>query len=603
MILYFGDYTLKGYGGHFVKVNLSAGEIEVIETPKDFIELIGGKMFAAKYFYENVSVSDPLSPDNVLLIAIGPACGTKVPMASKVGFYFLSPLTNYFGESYMGGNFMAEMKWAGIDAFLIYGRSEKPVYIYAHDTSVEIRDASSIWGTDTHKAEDMIKEDIGYKDACVATIGQAGENLVKFAVVSHNYGSIRRESKAGRMGAGAVMGSKRLKGIAVAASEKDVDVYDSDVVLTAVKSILTKISKDPKIGAATYRKYGTPATLFYGLNKGFFPSHYFTKGGSDFEEELNPDNFREKYYDHNLACYNCPFSCGKYIKVKEGKYAGLEGKHPEYETIYAFGGQNEVGSYDAIAKINEVCDLYGIDTIEAGNVLALLAYATEKGRINGDDLKFGDVDAIIKLLNDITFRRGLGDKLAEGVKRFSELMGIEDLAIHSKGLAPPGYDPRVLRFMAFEYAVNNRGADHLRMTAYAFELSGRLNQPTLEEKISYLVNVEDRLIIFDSLVLCRFARYVYEWDDIIQILYGLTGRKYRVEELREKANYARTLIRKFNLKRGLNPERDDDISERFYNEVIKFSGTEYKITREEVKTMVKFYYKFRGWNEEGYPRN
>ena len=594
---------MYGYGGHIIKINLTSGNIDVEETPKGFINNLGGKVYAAKYFYEYVNVKDPLDPMNILLITIGPASGTKFPMASKTGFYFVSPLTGYFGESYMGGNFMADMKWAGIDAFIIYGRSDKPVYIYAHDIEIEIRNADDIWGLNTHDSEERIKENIGVKDSSVATIGQAGENLVRFANISHNYGPKRRESKAGRMGGGAVMGSKRLKGIAVVASDKKVDIYNPDIILATIKEGINRLAKDPTVGTITYRKYGTPATLFPGLSRGFFPSHYWSKGGSDFEEKLDPDKIREKYYVHNLACYNCPFSCGKYIKIGSGKYNGLEGKFPEYETIGAFGGLNEVSRYDEIAKLNELCELYGLDTIETGNVIALLAYAVEKGRLNIDGIKFGDADMIMKLIHNITFRNGIGDKLAQGVKRFSEEAGISDLAIYSKGLSPPAYDPRILKAMAFEYAVNNRGADHMRMTGYSWELSGRLDKLTTKEKVVFLVDVEDRLIIFDSLILCRFSRYLYWWDDIIRMLYGLTGKKYSVYMLRGKANDTRTYIRKFNLRQGLNPEVDDDLNKRFYNEKIVFKGVEYKIVREEIREMVKTYYILRGWNEKGYPTN
>jgi len=592
---------LRGYGGHIVKVNLSSGRVEVLDTPKDFINCIGGKVYAAKYFYENVNVRDGFDPSNVLLIATGPANGTKVPMASKVGFYFLSPLTGYFGESYMGGDFTAFMKWAGIDAFIIIGKSDKPVYIYAHDSNVEIRDASSIWGLNTHEAEKLIRENIGFEDASIITIGQAGENLVKFACISHNFGSKRRESKAGRMGGGAVMGSKKLKGIAVVSSRKDVDVFDSNELLTIVNDVLTRIYKDPRSGLSNYRRYGTPGSLFYALNAGYFPSHYFTKCGSEFEEEYNPDEIANKFYDHNLACINCPFACGKYVKVKEGEFSGFEGKHAEYETIFAFAGLTEISKYEYVLKINELCDLYGLDTIETGNVIALLLYAIEKGRVKINNYRFGDFNAIIKLIDDIAFRRGLGDKLAEGVKRFSELMGIQDLAIHVKGLSPSGYDPRVLKSMALEFAVNNRGADHLRMTAYAFELTGRLKGMNTREMVRYLVEAEDRMIIFDSMILCRFARFIYEWRDLIRVLKAITGIKYSIDKLRDLANYSRSLIRLFNIDRGLKPEIDDDLHRRFYDEKAVFRGKEYSLSRDEVKRMIEYYYEFRGWDKRGRP--
>lgn len=596
---------LYGYGGNIIKINLSTHRITVERTPHDFIDLIGGKGYASKYFHENLNNIDPLSPDNIILIATGPASGTRIPIASKIGFYFVSPLTNFFGESYMGGKIMADMKWAGIDAFIIYGKSDKPVYIYAHDTDVEIRDARDIWGLDTHESETRICEDVGLKDLSVAVIGPAGENLVRFANVSHNHGTNNRESKAGRMGAGAVFGSKKLKGIAVAASERKVEVHNSDIVSTIVKEVLTKISRDPVgTGAKNYRTYGTPGMLFYALNMGFFPSHYFRVGGSIYRDELDPDNLKDNYYDHNVACFNCPFSCGKYTVVKSGEFAGVETKGPEYETIYAFGGLNDINRYDAIAKINELCDLYGLDTIETGNVISLLLYANEAGRLSIDNASFGDIDWILNVIRKIAYRDGIGDKLAEGVKRFSEEMNIEDLAIHVKGLSPAGYDPRVLKYMAFEYCVNNRGADHLRMTAYAYEATGRLQKiDGIENRIKFLVDVEDRNIIADSLILCRFSRFIYGWDEIIKIIYGITGINYDVKSLKEKANFIRTLIRKFNIRQGLNPVRDDRLSSRFYRETIKFGDEIFRITEEEVEDMVKIYYKLRGWDDRGHPSN
>jgi|Deesub1362B_J571_1020462.scaffolds.fasta_scaffold00005_361 aldehyde:ferredoxin oxidoreductase len=595
----------NGYGGKIIKIDLSREKVIVEDTPMKILKkYIGGKGFAAKYLYDNLDNIDPLSPENILIIAVGPASGTKIPIAAKIGFFFKSPVTMIFGESYMGGNIMAEMKWAGVDAIIIRGRASKPVYIYIHDGDAEIRDASEVWGLSTHESEDRIKEDIGDNSASVAVIGPAGENLVRYANVSHNHGPKVRESKAGRTGAGAVMGSKKLKAIAVKAGERKVDVYDSDVVSTLVKEVLTMVSKDPiGTGAKNYRTYGTPITLAYGQELGFFPSKYYTIGGTTIYDKLDPEILKEKYYDHIVACFNCIMSCGKYTCVREGKYKGVETKGPEYETIFAFGGLNMIDDYSALAKINEVCDLYGLDTIDTGNIISLAIFAKKKGRLKLDyDISYNDPDGILEIIEKIVYREGIGNSMAEGILPFSREHGIEDLAMHVKGLSPPGYDPRVLKAMALEFSISTRGADHLRMTGYAYEISGILKRyDNLEDKVSFLVDVEDRFIISDSLILCRFSRFIYTWDKLERMIYGLTGFRYSQHELREIARDIRTLIRKFNIRQGLNPNMDI-LSDRYFEEPVKLAKNgEKRISRQEVEEMVKMYYKTRGWREDGYP--
>ena len=587
-----------------VKVNLSSGRVAVEDTPRDFVDAVGGKMFAARFFHEHVRPEDPFDPDNVLMLAAGPACGTRLPMASKLGLYFISPLTNLFGESYMGGNIMAEMKWAGVDAIIVTGRSDRPVYIYIHDYDVEIRDAGDLWGLTTSEAERRIKEEVGYADASVAVIGPAGEKLVRFANVSHNSTGEGRESKAGRLGAGAVMGSKRLKAIAVKASGRGVEVYDEDGLARLARRVVGKISEDPiGTGAKNYRTYGTPGTLFAGLAKGFFSSHYFGRCGSPYAESLNPEVLRERFYKRSVACYNCPLSCGKITVVEEGPYKGTRVKGPEYETIFAFGGLNDIADYAAIAKINRVCDELGVDTIEMGNVAALTLYAVEKGRLKLEGFRFGDPESVLRLVEMAATRDGIGDKLAEGVARFAREAGLEDIAVHVKGLSPPGYDPRVLNTMALEYCVSDRGADHLRMTAYAYEILGKLEGlKGPEDVVAFLVDVEDRNIVADSMILCRFSRFIYGWGEVVEALRCITGVERGVEDLRKAANEARTRIRLLNIARGLKPEVDDDLPPRFYNEAVEFQGKTYRLERGEVRRMVREYYRLRGWDGRGYPR-
>ncbi len=595
----------KGYAGRFLEVDLTNGRIEFKDTPMDIMErYIGGKWFAAYFLYKNLDPKiDPLSPENILLVVSGPVSGTIVPLASKISFFFKSPLTGIFGETTMGGNFPAAFKWMGLDYMVIRGKSDNPVYLYVDEDVAEIRDATHLWGLNTMETEKRLEEELG-RDIEIAEIGPAGEKLIRFAAISHGCGGYKRESKAGRVGGGAVMGSKNLKAIVIRSRRKSIEVDDPDGLKSFVKKVSRLIATDPVVGAASYRKYGTPSALTAGQKMGFFPVRYWGYGQTRFYDRLNPDTLLDKYYDRNVACYNCPFACGKQSSVKNGVFKGLETKGPEYETIFSFGGNADLADYDKLIALNLLCDRYGVDTIETGNVISFVVYAYKEGRLKlGRPVEFGDYESILWLFEKLMNREDIGYIMGEGIKAMAEEFKLEDIAVHVKGLSLSGYDPRRLKGMALSYAIGTRGGGHLRTTAYIYEVKGIVDaNDTGEEKVRYIADREDLLSLHDSLIICRFARMLYDWDLTQEMIRVVTGYEKSLEELKERANEVRTIIRVFNIKTGIVPEKDDLLPPKLLNEAVKtLDGREYTLSREELVEMLRIYYKIRGWDDKGYP--
>ncbi len=591
---------ISSYGGFTLEIDLSKKSIKKAETPESLRkQFLGGKGFGARVLYQRVGKEvDPLSPDNVLIVSVGPAAGTKIPLSSKVNFSFRSPLTGGFAESQMGGYFAPKLKWAGYDMIIVTGASDKPVYLYVDENGAEIRPADHLWGKNTYEVEEILKSETDKKAATIE-IGPAGENLVRFASICHADGW----RQGGRAGAGAVMGSKKLKAVAVVSDQREVEVADEEMLNEVVKEVYEHIRNDPSgTLAENYRKYGTPLMVQLSNSLRFFPTRYWHDVYFEKHEEIGPKAVA-KYLVSNRACWNCPFACGKLVEIRDGPYAGTRVEGPEYETIFAFGGLCMIGDFPAIAKINDICDGYGLDTITAGNVAGFAIEAYKLGKLKTNrKLEYGDPDSVIWLLEQITFRKGVGDILAEGVKRASMKLGAEKIAVESKGLEPPGYDPRSLQGMALAYALSDRGACHLRALMYTVDLSGKVDRYVISaEKVLMYVDNEDRFNIFDSLVLCRFGRNVYGWDRLAKITKALTGIDYGVDGLRIIAQQIQTLTRLLNLRYGFST-KDDTVSGRFMKEVVEAEGgRKVAVKEEELRKAVKEYYRARGWNEEGVP--
>jgi len=590
---------IPGYGGKIVKVNLSTKSV-VIEDIDRYMarSYIGGKSLGTYLLLRYMKGSwdvDPLSPENVLIIASGPFNGTMVPMASRVTLVFKSPLTGVYGESVVGGSFGAYMKWAGVDAIVIIGRSPEPTYLLISDESVEIRNASKLWGRGIFETEDTLREEHGRDSTRVLAIGQAGEKLVKFAAVGHEY-----YRQAGRCGGGAVMGSKNLKAVAVRINKKEVTYFNEDRLREVVSELHRKIREHPSL--QSYATKGTPGFVEKANVFGFFPTRYWRKVVFDKYENIKWESL-SRYRVGRMSCFGCPVACHQYVEVNEPPYIGSK-VTLEYETIFAIGGLCEIDDIRAIAHLNMLMDDYGVDTISAGNVLAFAIEAYRRGKLSIDrELRYGDPECLEWLLEKIVKREGIGKVLAEGVAKAAKLLDLNELAIHVKRLEPPGYDPRTLKGMILSYAVSPRGACHLRLMGYHADLlglgGGRFS--TSKEKVEILVDLENKGIMYDSLPVCKFGRYIYDWDVMKEVLNALTGFNYAVNELKLIANRIRTLIRLFNNKVGVSRDTDT-LPRRFIREAVEYEGNQHRVTEEEINRMLDAYYELRGWDENGIPK-
>jgi aldehyde:ferredoxin oxidoreductase len=325
---------------------------------------------------------------------------------------------------------------------------------------------------------------------------------------------------------------------------------------------------------------------------GAFPTQYWSKGTLEGWERISAESLLERCQVSSIACPHCFMACGKISEVKEGKHRGLRIMGPQYETIYAFGGLCMVNSIEEIIYLNDLCDRLGMDTITAGNLAAFAIEASKKKKID-EKISYGDVDGIAEILTKIAYRRGVGRVLSEGVRYAAATWGMEEKAIHVKGLEPPGFDPRVLKGMGLAYATSDRGACHLRATFYKSELSGQIDPDQVKGKAKLFVDYEDKMTLFDALILCRFYRDLITWEDLREIVKSTCNLSLNKRELRTMASQIVNLARSFNEREGLT-KKNDKLPRRFFREVLQKTGK--TIQPGDLEVMLKEYYQLRGWD-------
>lgn len=584
---------MYGFYGRIIKIDLTRKRFD-IETVEDAVykKYLGGKGLAAHLLLElNPPEVDPLAPENTLIFATGPLGGSTIWGSCRYGVYTKSPLTGLFTESYSGGRTPDALDATGFDAIVIRGRCDQPAVLTVHPDGVDFHEAGDIWGMETYAAEDAVNERFArseYRKKGAVVVGPAAENLIRFSVVENDYWR-----SAGRTGAGTVMGAKKIKGILFTGDHKRSHADES-----AVKEFSKNFMKEFKDHAAAqaYKTLGTPMLVKVTNLAGAFPTRYWTRGTWDQWEKISGEALVEKMDPKPNACAKCFMACGQLSVVKEGRHKGLKIEGPEYETIYAFGGLCLIDSLEEIAYLNDICDRLGVDTITAGNLCGLAIEASRRGKID-EKLDYGDVDAIAELLHKMVRREGIGDVLAEGIRHAAKQWDLEDIAVHVKGLEPAGYDPRALKGMGLAYATSDRGACHLRATFYKPELSGVIAPEQIEGKAELFLEFEDRLAIFDTLVLCRFYRDFYLWDRLGEIIQIATGMESSEVVLREKASAVATLIRRFNLREGMTVQ--DERLPKALHQALTDSGK--VITEDEMEIMLKEYYELHGWGEDMMP--
>lgn len=549
------------------KIDLSKRKVKVRDPNKDEQHFIGGKGLGFKILNE-----DPRR--DLIIFASGPLTGLRLSGLSRCEAVFISPLTGFVADSSCGGFFGGELRKAGYLAIILQGKSDKPVYIKIEDKDIEICDADWLWGRDTFETEDLLKRELG-KRFQIASIGQAGENLVRFACIEHAKGR-----EFGRCGGGAVLGTMRVKAIAVKGS---LDLEETIADYEKFERLREEFEGRLEV-LEGMSKFGTPKMMLLTNELKVLPTRYWQMGGFDseiFDEVV-------KLYVRKRSCFGCKVGC-----AKVSRFDGNEVEGPEYETLFAFGSLCGVKDAKIVAEANLLCDTFGMDTISAGNVIAFLFYLCERGIID-ERYEFGDGKTVLELIRKIAFREGIGDKLADGVKRFSEQLGVE--GVHVKGLEPPGYDPRGLMGIALGYAVSYRGACHIKHCIYRPNLSCGLDRFKPDRQAETLIKLENFYGFTDCLIICRFLTLPemgpLHKEDVVELYNAVTGQDLDVKNMLKRGGEVINLARKINIKLGLR--REDDRLPEFFFKVPTENGT---VDRDAFERMLKEYYELRGWHK------
>jgi len=587
-----------GYTGKILVVDLKNQTTKIEKTNLDDAKnFIGAKGLGAKYLYDNLSEkTDPLSSENILIFTTGPLTGTRAQTSGRGTVITKSPLTNLFVDSHFGGVFACEMKKAGWDFIVIKNSSQKPVYLSIKDENVEFKDAKDLWGKECLKTHEFLLEKEGRIKTAV--IGPAGENLVRISCIT-----IDGHRHAGRAGTGAVMGSKKLKAIALSGSGK-IPLNDEDGFNKKAKEVRTQVQNNSFVPVR--RKYGTPFWVQKINEQGFIPTKNFTEGYFEHGEEINAESMQKQIVDSGGACFNCVIACWNKSSIKKGPFKGTTLIGPEYETIALMGSNLGIKSIEDVAYICDRCNELGMDTISMGGILgfSIEAYNKKiitKKDIDGLEIGWGKTKELAELMENIALRKSkIPRLLGEGVKTASEKLKAESFAVHCKGMDLPGYDPRGTFGMGLAYATSDRGACHQR----AWTVNAELKDPDLErfsfeKKAQMVKDVQDERAAFFSLVLCDFAPISEEF--CVEMLNLATGFNHTVESYIQCGERIWNLIRLFNIREGLKPG-DDKLPSRLFND--SFTQGPVKnilLTKEGFEKSLKEYYTIRGWNLQGIP--
>ena len=595
------DKKLFGYGGRILRVNLSSRTVKTEPTPEKLArEYLGGRGFVAKILWDELAPGvEPFSEGNKVVIASGPLAGLFLPGAGKIEMGTKSPATGLYGEGNMGGHLAGELKFAGYDAIIIEGVATKPCFLLIDDDKVGIRDAARYWGKGAFEAEKMLKDDLG-EDFKVATIGPAGENLVVYAVVSHDFGR-----QVGRTGVGAVLGHKKVKAIAVRGS-RGFEVADPEGVFKKGKEMYEVCFAKP--GFEAWTPYGTAGVTDWINDIGAFPTKNFQTGYFEKHKQINGSALRERIHILDKGCTGCPIPCGKYSRTTyKGKTIYVEG--PEYETIALMGGNLAIEAIEEVAYLNYVADELGLDTISGGSVAGFVIECLEKGVLTpaqvGRDIKWGDTEGVAWLLERIARREGIGDLLAKGVRAAAAEFGqgSERYAMHVKGLEISGYESRFAPAMMLAYMTADIGGHHNR--AWAITYDAAVGQDKIEGKAWKVIELQHIRPLFDALGLCRFPwiEIGFELEHYADMFPLVTGWMYSWEDLLKISERIWNLTRCFNRREKPDFDRRDDLPPpRWLEEPLPSGAGKGKfMSPENANKMLDEYYALRGWDKRGLP--
>ena len=577
-----------GWMNKIVKIDLSTGKQNVIDINENVRrKYIGGRGLGLKIYTDMCSVDmDAFDKENVLIFLTGPLTGI-LQTAGRYQVTSRSPLTGTIADSSSGGFFGANLKKAGFDGLVITGKADKPVYLEVTEDDIKIKSAEHIWGKDTHETMKILKNGSS-SNISVACIGPAGENLVPYAAIMND-----KDRAAGRGGMGAVMGFKNLKAI-TAFGNKEIPVSDPEGLKKMISTINTLIDKNPVTGKSL-QLLGTPGLVNIINAHGLFPTENFQRGVFNDAEGISGEKIAETILQGRSACFKCPIACGR--KTKTSK---REGEGPEYETVWAFGAQLGINDLEAITEANYTCNELGLDTITTGSTIGCAMELYEKG-VFPEKLVWGDSSNLVKLVEDIAYKRGIGKDLALGSKKLAEKYGKPKLAMQVKGMELPAYDPRGAQGQALSYATSNRGGCHIQGYLISPEILGSpvfMDRYSIEGKAEIVALFQDISAAVDSLVLCRFLQFAISIDTFKDMLNIVTGLNFTEDELLKVGTRIYNLERKFNSEAGFS-RKDDMLPPRFLEEELSEGASRSRVV--QLDEMLNRYYKLRGWDENGIP--
>jgi aldehyde:ferredoxin oxidoreductase len=604
--------------GQILRVNLSTKKIfKERLSEADAKKYLGGRGLAAETLFNELRPRiDPLGPENKLVYATGPLAATGLPLTSRWLVAAKSPLTGIWGEATCGGSFAIQLKKAGYDALIVEGVSKSPVYINILGDSVEIRDASKIWGKMTLDTEMGIASELGLQrredNPAVACIGPAGENLVKLANVMHT-----AHRAAGRTGLGAVMGSKKLKAVAVRGTKK-VPVANPEKLKEMTKTILKECATDSNV--INFRNYGQAGFVPPLQELGMLPTKNFQHGTFEYFEDISGQTMAKTILKKKGTCSDCTVACKREVEVSKGPYAPIDPLYggPEYENVASLGSLLFVHDLQAISKENQLCNAYGLDTISTGTIIAWIMDCYDRGiiaksDIDGIEAKWGRVEVALELIEKIAKRDGIGNLLAEGVKRAAKKIGrgSERYAAEVKGLEVPMHEPRAKKGVGLTYATSVRGACHMQ-SAHDTELEIPnamseigISKPldrhdTSREKVDFIRRSQDWVATDHSLLICtaygQTGLTYLKPAFLTDALNAITGWDFKVEDLMIIGERANNLCRCFNAREGIT-RKDDYLPPRLTEDTLPDGPSKgQRIPREELERMLDDYFELRGWD-------
>jgi aldehyde:ferredoxin oxidoreductase len=590
---------LNGFLGKLLAVDLTHGEISTLLLNEAFArQFVGGASLACRYLYERIDRdTDPLGPDNPLLFMTGPLVGTVAPLCGRHTVCARSPQTGLWGQSMCGGRFGPDLRFAGFDGILITGRATHPVYLSIWNGRAELRDARGLWGLDTYAAQEAIRQELKHSPLSVSCIGAGGENGVKYAAVMHGRGRA-----AGRTGMGAVMGSKQLKAVAVG-GEFRVPLADDAQFKEAARAVTQTVKED--IRAQFLSAGGTASATDTTMWMGDVPNKYFTQGFWERAANLGGGTMAETILTGKQTCYRCAVGCGRVTRTS-GPHATENIHGPEYETAIAFGSLILSDDLPAAAYAGHLCDSFGLDTISTGSTIAFAYQLYDRGILSkvdtgGLELKWGDIEPALTLIEQIARREGFGATLAEGSLYLGRQYGVEDMAVQVNGLEVPMHDPRAFVGMGLVYATSPRGACHNQGDMYLVDLGAPVPELDIqlgdrlessEEKALMTARVMDWRTLYDAMIMCTFCNPAV--SQVLDLLNGATGWGLEAADLLPLGERAFNLKRLLNGKLGLTAAND-----RLPKALLQpLPDQEVETAVPDMGVLLPAYYRARGWDAD-----